>query len=430
MKLLYPLAATGLITASSLWSMNRAPHSVAPTAASSSWNVILAEIPGTSPLSQEIRKLQESVERDPSDLVALERLGWTFVQKARAEHDPGAYSLAEQCALALDQQDSESRAAKLLRGHVLQSLHRFQEAEALARQLTAEPSGPAEYGLLGDALLDQGKIASAAEAYQEMMNLRPDLHSYSRAARIRYLLGDVAGALEFACLASDAAHPRAAHEYAWALTLRATHELRWGMNDEAEHSLARALDRDPKSPGALRLRAQILAMREAWDEAIVDLRKAAQCDPHPETLWALAELLQCAGDSRAAAEVRHQLSRQGASHDPRSFSVYLASTGGDATQAVALARQELEDRQDPFTWEALAVALLADGQVKEARHAMQQALRHGTRDASLWYHAALVEIAANEHRAARQYANAAKDLDHLLMPSQRRRLHTAFPDRP
>ena len=85
--------------------------------------------------------------------------------------------------------------ARLLLGHALASQHRFAEAEAIARQLAAQRGLPADHGLLGDALLSQGRLAEAGAAYQAMMDLRPDSHAYARAAELRWLTGDLEGAV-------------------------------------------------------------------------------------------------------------------------------------------------------------------------------------------------------------------------------------------
>ena len=41
--------------------------------------------------------------------------------------------------------------------------------------------------------MEQGKLSDAVEAYQQMMNLKPDLRAYARAAHMRWLKGDLDG---------------------------------------------------------------------------------------------------------------------------------------------------------------------------------------------------------------------------------------------
>ena len=96
----------------------------------------------------------------------------------------------------------------MLRGHVMHNLHRFAEAEALARQLVAQRESPYDHGLLGDALMEQGQLDEAVEAYQRMADLKPGFHAYSRIAHVRWLRGDLEGARQVMYVAVRAASPR------------------------------------------------------------------------------------------------------------------------------------------------------------------------------------------------------------------------------
>ena len=158
-------------------------------------------------LDRKIQTAQRRVKQASDPRPFLEQLGWLYVTKARTSHDQGFYKLAEQCALTLEAADSKSPAALLLRGHVLISFHRFAEAEAIARELVAQRTLPFDYGLLGDALVEQGRLAEAVSAYQRMVDLRPDLQSYSRVAYMRWLKGDLDGAIEVARLAAARCEP-------------------------------------------------------------------------------------------------------------------------------------------------------------------------------------------------------------------------------
>ena len=101
---------------------------------------------------------QRRVREAPEPRPFLEQLGWLYVAKARASYDPGFYKLAEHCALALEVADPKSPEALPLRGHVLISFHRFAEAEAIANELVRQRTLPFDHGLLGDALMEQGRL--------------------------------------------------------------------------------------------------------------------------------------------------------------------------------------------------------------------------------------------------------------------------------
>src|SRR6185369_8892877 len=121
-----------------------------------SCRLVLAPLPGDKPIDQEIARQQGLVVNGSSP--ALERLGWTFVKKARLSFDAGYYKLAEQCAACLEARGANNTDALLLRAHALQSLHHFGEAEAAARELVRLRERPFDYGVLGDVLIDEGKV--------------------------------------------------------------------------------------------------------------------------------------------------------------------------------------------------------------------------------------------------------------------------------
>src|SRR5688572_378248 len=81
--------------------------------------IVLAPHSGNSPLDLEIARLQKQVSSGHNPTLILERLGWKFVAKARASYDPGYYTLAQQCALAIETREKDNPAAWLLRGHAL-----------------------------------------------------------------------------------------------------------------------------------------------------------------------------------------------------------------------------------------------------------------------------------------------------------------------
>ena len=115
----------------------------------------LALVPhqGTDEQDLETIRLQGKVRSASDPTVWLEQLGWAFIAKARLSFDPGFYKLAEQCALCVDQRKPGSTEALLLRAHVLNSLHKFKEAEVVARELVARRGLNFDYGVLGDALM-------------------------------------------------------------------------------------------------------------------------------------------------------------------------------------------------------------------------------------------------------------------------------------
>ena len=100
---------------------------------------------------------------------------------------------------------------------------------------------PFDYGVLGDALIDQGKVSEGAAAYQKMVDLRPDLQSYARAAHVRWLTGDLDGAIELMKLATSASSPNDPEAGAWVFTRLALYQLQRGATTQALASCDAAL---------------------------------------------------------------------------------------------------------------------------------------------------------------------------------------------
>jgi tetratricopeptide (TPR) repeat protein len=387
--------------------------------------LVLTPQRGESRTDKEISRLQERISEGRNVELWLDRLGWAFVAKARERFDPGFYNLAEQCARCIEKRDPQSQEAMLLRAHVLQNLHRFKESETLARCLVQERGLSFDYGLLGDALMEQGKLGDAVEAYQRMMNLKPDLRAYASAAHIRWLKGDLEGAIEAMKLAVSAASPTDAESAAWVNTRLAFYEYQAGRVSEAEQRCALALSLQNNYPPALLLMGRVLLGQSRFDEAVDALRNAVKVNPLPEYQWTLAEALRAAGRENEASDIEAQLCQRGAGSDPRTLALYLATRRESPGTALRLARAELDSRSDVFSHDALAWSLAAAGNLTEAQSEMQRALAEGTEDARLFFHAAIIASQAGQPADAERWLRKASELSHLLLPSERNELQNA-----
>ena len=381
--------------------------------------LVLTPSDGATDLDKKVAAVQQRVRVSNASSNALEQLGWLFVAKARVSFDPGFYKLAEQCALCMEARSGRSPEALLLRGHVLQNLHKFKEAEPVAQELVARRGLPFDFGLLGDVFMEQGRLDEALVAYQRMLDLRPDLHSYSRGAHVRWLKGDVEGAAELMSLAASAATPLDTESAAWVNTRLAGYQFQLGLAAEAERSCAAALGFQSNYPPGLLLRGRMLLADGKPECAVEALRLAAKMNPLPEYQWTLAEALRATGREDQAASVETQLRRHGATTDPRTFALFLATRGAASQAAVRLAKAELNSRQDVFTHDALAWTLAAAGEWNEATVHVSQALAEGTQDARLFLHAGIIYAKSGRIVEADRKLNLARGISHLLLPSEK-----------
>ncbi|MDB6063899.1 MAG: Tetratricopeptide 2 repeat protein [Pedosphaera sp.] len=384
--------------------------------------MILLPVAGDTPLDKQISKTQEAVRRGGIGLnQSLEHLGWLFVNKARASFDPGFYKLAEQTAFCLNEHNPHCPEALLLRGHVLDNLHRFKEAEPLARELVARRGLSFDYGLLGDVLMELGRLDEAVEAYQKMMDLKPDLHSYARAAHIRWLKGDLAGAIEAMQMAVQATDPRDAETAAWVYSRMAQYQLQDGNIDKGLQYCDVAMKFQKDYAPALLARGRLLLADDQIEQAVEPLKQAAALNPLPEYQWALIDALRATGQTNEVLE--NLFKEHAATADPRTYSLYLATEQQEPATAVRLAQEELNVRNDVFTHDALAWALSSAGNYEEASRHIDEALSAGTQDARLFYHAGIIaENLGNTDSALHMYIQA-EALDQMLLPSERSRLN-------
>jgi len=377
---------------------------------------------GSLTIDEKISRLQQETRISGDPASKLEQLGWLFIKKARLSYDPGYYKLAEECAACIDSQKNGSPEALLLRAHALQSLHQFSAAEPLARKLVSLRGLAFDYGVLGDVLVDEGKTQEAVDAYQKMVDLRPDLQSYTRAAHVRWLKGNLHGAIELMKLAASSGSPADPESAAWAFSRLSLYQLQAGDTKSALRACDAALNFQSDYAPALLARGRILLAQHKTGEAINALSRAATLNPLPEYLWNLADALRANGNVDAARLAENEILQRGAANDPRTLALFLATRGEQSETAVRLSEQELRVRLDAFTHDAFAWSLAAAGQTKEARDQMNKALAEGTKDARLFFHAGVISWMSGQKQEARRWLNQAYSFRQMLLPSEKEQL--------
>jgi tetratricopeptide (TPR) repeat protein len=397
-----------------------------PVSANTASAIALAPHQGDEPIDREIRQLQGQVRAGKQRLETMKRLGWAFVRKARLSCDPGYYKLAEQCALSVESENPKDPDALLLQGHILDSLHKFREAESVARNLVVLRNQAPDYGLLGDVLMEQGRLQDAIEPYQKMIDLRPDLEGYLRIAHVRWLKGDLEGAQEIMKIAVTAGSPREPESAAWAYTREGSYELQAGHTEAARRSAETALGYVQNYPGALLLKARVLTAESNVPASVPLLQEAVRRTMLPEYQWVLADTLREAGRTSEAEAVEGDLLNSGATNDPRTFAIYLGTRGENPKKALALAEAQLTNRADVFTLDTMAWALKANGRLAEAREYSERSLREGTCDARLFYHAGSIALASGNDQGALTWFKRAEEIKQMLTPSERNDLVQQF----
>ena len=181
----------------------------------------------------------------------------------------------------------------------------------------------------------RGKLAERAEAIQRMMDERPGPAAYSRGARMRWLHGDLPGAIELMRLAAGATGNADAAAAAWIRVELGRYLMQARQVLEAHAAVQDALALVPDHAPALALRGRLLLADGLDEEAVRFLAIAAELNPLPEHQWALRDALVRAGREVEAerpmqpkpcrCHQRHGKSRSGARRAPAA--VWLFPTG-------------------------------------------------------------------------------------------------------
>lgn len=384
----------------------------------------LAPSPATaqraSSTDQHVAYFQSIVQRNPRDARALHRLGDAYVRKARESGDVAYFHRAERAIRRSLELAPEVAGAWRHLAYVRYSLHDFAQAAAHARRaIELDATDGHAHGVLGDALLEVGRYAEAEDAYRRMAEAGPDLYALARLAGLKSLRGDPAGAI--ADLERAVAAGRAAgvpgESLAWTLWQLGIEHAALGRLDRAEAAFGAALAAHAGYHRALAGLAHVRAAQRRWDDAVGLYTKALAVVPLPEYAAALGDVYARTGraaEARRQYELVEYIGRLGAAdpglHD-RELAYFYADHDLKLDTALELARRELTVRQDVYAHDLLAWALFKNGRPAEARAAMDEALRLGTQDARLLFHAGMIAHALGDHARARAHLRGALRLN-------------------
>jgi tetratricopeptide (TPR) repeat protein len=345
-------------------------------------------------------------------------LAVAFMRKAREAGDASYYGRAAAAldrALARDPGDYEALRA---RAWVLLGQHDFRGALAAAEAARARaPDDWWNYGNLTDACVELGDYERAIEAAERMAALRPGLPAYTRVAFLRSLLGDRAGALEMLRLAAAAGSRRDPESLAWTLVHLGHEHFGGGDLAAAVRAYAAALDVVPDYYMALAGLGRVRAAEGRLGEAIDLYRRATARVPAPDLVGALGDVLAAAGQAEEAerqyalVEYMGRVAQAAGTTYGRQLALFYADHDRHLDEALRLARQEAAGRGDIYTDDALGWALYKNGRLAEAKRAALRALRLGTEDALLHYHAGMIAAALDRAHQARRHLRRALDLN-------------------
>ena len=366
---------------------------------------------------------EDLVLKTPRAYLESRELAGAYLARQRERGDIADAVRAEAAArrsLELETRGNGGAAIRLAQAMLAQ--HRFPEALAMAE--AAAKADPKAERIVIDVQLELGDYAAATRGLNALTAEPDDLNLLALRARFAEIQGKPDESLSLmreAARIADARPDMPAEVVAWYHTMIGHHLIDSGHLDDGVMACERALAIFPGDYRALTGLAEAAAWRGDHAGALKWAAAAIRLAPQNP------EALRLAGEAEAGlghpAEADRQFAalRALAGSFPRIYdrhwAVFCLDTDRDLDAALALARQDLELRQDVGAHDTLAYACLKRGLLDEADREMTLALAQGTQEATMMHHASLIAQARGDKARAASFLERARALNPYLLKS-------------
>ena len=276
------------------------------------------------------------------------------------------------------------------------------------KALKAEPNrGLMLCGLLGDAATEMGDYESAFEHYQRMLDLKPDIASYSRAAHLLFITGgfEKATLLMSKAIGSGGAYPE---NRAWCIAQMALLDFAQGAYVPAAQMLTEGLKGTPDNYHLLAAMGRVKAGLKDFPAAIEYYKRAQDIVPQHEVVVALGDLYTLEGRADEArrqyalVDVLRKLNQANGVVGDLQLVQFLADHDRDLEEALRLAEAEYKTRPTVYAADTLAWCYYKSGHIPEARKYSSKALSQNTPEAMFLYHRGMILAKGGDPGEARK----------------------------
>jgi len=361
---------------------------------------------------------EDRVRASPDDFTAQNTLALAYIQRARASGDVVDYTRAQAAVDAsLTAAPEDNHDALVLLASLQITRREFALALETARSAMAlDASDPFAKALAGDALLGLGDDDAALETYRELVETSPNLTSFSRLAQIHELRGDAPAAeaaWQNAFNTDDGVRPE---NTAWARVVYGHFLFTQGDLAGAVAQYQSSLEALPGYVHALAGRARVAAVSGLSDEAIDLYEQVVGRQQVLEYVAALGDVYLATGRE---ADAQHQydlfatidsLYRESGINTDVQMALFLADHDLRLEEAVDQAFGAYETHPNNiYTADALSWTLHKAERDEEALTYSEQAVRLGSQDPALLFHAGMINFRAGNHETARGYLQRVLD---------------------
>ena len=369
---------------------------------------------------------KKALAADSESAIALGQLAGLYMQRGRESGDESNYIEAENYARrSTDLRSNRNGASFVTLASSMLAQHRFKSADSVVRELVGfEPDIPQYRSLLGEIKLELGDYEGARSAFDSLYSMRANLSIAPRLARWIEINGDNTAArrILYDALAQAVTRrdlPR--EQVAWFYLRVGDIDQRNGRRRSARTHYERGLEIAPNDYRLLAAMSRLSAVEGNPREAIELGERAMAIKLDPATLGTIGDAYAAVGDTAQAEQYFRTMEvavagQPGAYH--RAWSLFLLDHNRRVGEVLANVRGELETRKDIYGYDLLAWALHKSGRNVEAGGAMAKALRMGTKDAMLFFHAGVIELALGNRAGARRQLERALSINPNFHPTQ------------
>lgn len=399
------------------------PNPVAPVTP----EAILASVPDAgmeTASAKEVVRWKAAAAKEGGKVKNWVNLGDALMQRVRENGDHHYYGFADSVyrhALTLDPKN-----ASVMTGLAWAAGggHRFAESMDWAKKSIAlDPNDPAPYGLISDAQIELGDLDGAFNSCQKMLDVRPDLSSYSRGAHLLFLSGDYRKALWLMDKAVKAGGPYSENT-AWCRAQEA--EMLWNTGEVlGARTLADAAMKT--GPNNYHVNLIMGRVKEAQGDikgATEAYKKAISIAPQVAALTALGDLYWSQGKKTEAEELYTLIEQDNENHlklhngkgDQLPIARFYADHDRKLDKALEIVKART-DIKNPVQMDTAAWVYYKNGDLASAQKWIDQSLKIGKPDAGRLYHAGMI-YAKSDPNQAKKYLYKGMNLNPYFSPIQ------------
>lgn len=344
---------------------------------------------------------EAQVRRDSGDQITRRMLGAEYLQRFRENGDLNDVTRALAVAKrSLQLQPHGNVAALGVVASCELTLHRFTGALATERSAVAAAAyDDNARAQTASILMELGRYAEAARILARPHDPDPNPTWMSIRARYDELTGNLTGArvqMAQATVLIDRMLIIPAYTRSWYHVRSAQLAFEAGDYAAASAGFDEALRVFPDNSMALLFAAKLYRAQRDWSRALAFSRRSAELYPLPQALGYEADAEHALGDDAAARRTdaligaeQRLFNVQGI--NDRLLAMYYADHHEHLREATVAARSDLSKRGDEiYADDTMAWVLAASGDWLQARAYSERALRYGTQDPELQYHAAII----------------------------------------